>query len=301
MDIEVVVVGSLNRDLTLLTHRHPRPGETVLGTHHYWDNGGKGANQAVAAARLGAGVAIVGRVGADTGGQLVRDALGAEGIDASGISVDDHLPTGLAVITIDSSAENTIVVSPGANSMLSAGDIRSHAELISAADVLLMQLEVPIDALIEAAGLATGTVCLNPAPAADLPADLLSRVDVLIPNRTELAMLAGTETPADAHQASSIAARLELEGAVVVTLGSEGAVLVVDGRTEHIPAPPVDAIDPTGAGDAFCGALARSLSQKVPLVDATKRAVAAGAIATTRPGAQAAMPTGDEVDRMMAG
>lgn len=301
MDIDVAVVGSLNRDLTVITSQHPLPGETVLGTRHYWDNGGKGANQAVAAARLGARVALVGRVGDDVGGRLLREALGEENIDTSGVGTDADLPTGLAVITIDSTAENTIVVSPGANSRLSPTHVRNQSDVIAAARVLLVQLEVPLDALVAAAGLATGIVCVNPAPATDLPIELLSRVDVLVPNRTELATLAGTEVPEDAAQASAAAQRLETSGAVVVTLGGEGALLVAEGRAQHIPAPRVEAVDPTGAGDAFCGALAQSLSRGAQLDTAVERAVVAGAIAATRPGAQAALPDSGEVDRLLAG
>lgn len=300
MSMDIVVVGSLNHDLTVVTPRLPRPGETVLGTRHYSDNGGKGANQAVAAARLGVDVALVGRVGDDAHGAALRSALANEGIDTAGITVDPEAPTGLAVITVDKTAENTIVVSPGANAQVGPADIDKHRDLIADAAVSLAQLEVPVPAVLAASAASTGIFCLNPAPAIDLPPTLLGRVDVLIPNRGELAALAGVAEPASTDEVVAAVARLELDAAVVVTLGADGALLVVDGEATHIPAPVVDAVDPTGAGDAFCGALAHALSQGLDLGSATKRAVVAGALATTRPGAQAALPVRDEVERLVA-
>lgn len=298
---DIAVVGSLNRDVTVTTPHHPAPGETVLGTGHYWDDGGKGANQAVAAARLGAAVAMVGRVGDDADGRAVTSSLSVEGIDVSGIEIDPDAPTGLAIITIDASAENTIVVSAGANAKLSPHQVRHRADAIESATVLLAQLEVPVEAVSVAAEVASGLVCLNPAPASDLPPALLSRVDVLIPNSTELARLAGTTPPSSPEEVAEAAARLDTDAALVVTLGRGGAVIVEAGRVEHVPAPRVEAIDPTGAGDAFCGALARSLSRGETLHAAVQRAVIAGALAVTRPGAQAAMPTAEELERVLPG
>ncbi|MGD2059784.1 MAG: ribokinase [Acidimicrobiia bacterium] len=300
MDTDVAVVGSLNRDLTVITDRHPRPGETVLGVRHYWDNGGKGANQAVAAARLGANVAMVGRVGSDDHGRVLRSSLADEGIDVSGVDVDPDSPTGVAVITIDSQAENTIVVSPGANSRLAPEHVHDHSGLVSSARVVLAQLEVPMDALVAAAGLASGTFCLNPAPASEIPAGMLDRLDILIPNRTELAVLAGTGLPDSHDEVARAVSRIETDAVVIVTLGSQGALIVEGDEWSHVAAPRVDAVDPTGAGDAFCGALAWSLSRGVALGHAVERAVVAGALAATKPGAQAAMPHRDDVERMFA-
>lgn len=297
---DVAVVGSINRDLTIITRRHPEPGETVLGTDHYWDNGGKGANQAVAAARLGAGVVMVGMVGQDAPGQALTSGLLAEGIDVGAITVDPDAPTGMAVITIDETGENTIVVSPGANAKLAPAHVRRHAASIASARVLLAQLEVPVDTVSAAGELASGIVCLNPAPATDLPPDLLSRVDILIPNRTELARLAGTDPPTGIEEAEAAARRLDFTGSVIVTLGGEGALIVETARSGHVPAPRVEAVDPTGAGDAFCGALACSLSKGEGLGAAVERAVAAGALATTHTGAQSAMPTTAELEGMLA-
>lgn len=280
--------------------RHPRPGETILGTSHYWDNGGKGANQAVAAARLGANVVMVGIVGEDAEGDTLRSELENNGVETSGVDVTSRAPTGLAVITIDASRENTIVVSAGANSTLSPEHVGRHADAIGSARVLLTQLEIPLDAVSAAIGIASGAVCLNPAPATDLSPETLSRVDVLIPNRTELARLAGTSPPTDMEEVAAAVARLDCDAAVVVTLGGEGALIVERGRVSHVPAPQVEAIDPTGAGDAFCGALAHSLSRAEGLGTAVQRAVGAGALATTRLGAQAAMPTEMELGRILA-
>ncbi|HEX6220987.1 MAG TPA: ribokinase [Acidimicrobiia bacterium] len=299
MDADIVVVGSLNHDLTVVTPHHPRPGETVLGTRHYSDNGGKGANQAVAAARLGGDVALIGRVGDDIHGRTLIAALAEEGVLVEGIGIDEDAPTGLAVITVDAEAENTIVVSPGANSRLGQQHIEARHESIASARVLLTQLEVPVDVVAAAVLLAEGLVCLNPAPAAHLPPSILSRVDVLVPNRSELAALVGVSEPVTPHQVAEAAARLDTDASVVVTLGADGALLIADGITTHVPAPEVDAVDPTGAGDAFCGALAEALSRDLGLGAAVERAVAAGALATTAPGAQGAMPSAHQLERLL--
>lgn len=302
MDIDIAVVGSLNYDLTILTPRLPRPGETVLGTGHHTDNGGKGANQAVAAARLGSRVAMIGRVGSDDHGVSLVDGLERELVDTSGVAVDSENQTGLAVITVDSQAENTIVVSSGANSGLSESHIATHRPVLSNAKVLLAQLEVPIEAVTAAALASSGMVCLNPAPAPApaLPSRLAEAVDVLIPNRSELALLADVPLPNNAEELRQAVSRLTTTKTVVVTLGSEGAFVVENDAATLVPAHAVDAIDPTGAGDAFCGALAHRLSNGDGLLEATRWAVAAGAVATTRRGAQASMPTADEVEALLS-
>lgn len=299
MTPDIAVVGSLNHDLTVHTPRHPKPGETVLGTSHYSSGGGKGANQAVAAARLGSAVAMIGAVGDDEHGQALLAALASDGIDLSGVGIRPTAPTGLAVITIDSDAENTIVVSPGANLTLTPADIASHADVISGARVLLAQLEVPVETVMAAAELVTETFCLNPAPAQTLPRELLNRVDVLIPNRSELADLAGVDEPSTEDQVMAAVARLEFAGAVVVTLGADGALIVEDGIATTVPAPRVEAVDPTGAGDAFCGALAHGLARGSDLETSTRRAVVAGAIASTRNGAQPSMPAAEQLEALL--
>ncbi|HJQ77709.1 MAG TPA: ribokinase [Acidimicrobiia bacterium] len=294
MDIDVVVIGSINHDMTVLTPRLPSPGETVLGTSHYLGGGGKGANQSVAAARLGARVAMVGRVGEDEQGEALVAALAMEGIETVAIGVDPETPTGLAVITVDAAAENTIVVSPGANMTMTPSHL--DEDLISSARVVLAQLEVPVETVTAAAAACTGIFILNPAPARPLPTELLERVDVLVPNRPELAFLVGGPEPAGAGDMAEAARRIGHRGSTVVTMGADGALLIDDDRMVGVPAPRVDPVDPTGAGDAFCGALAHALSLGVDLLAAVERAVVAGALATTRPGAQTAMPRRVELE-----
>ena len=296
MPIDVAVVGSINHDITVFTARLPGPGETVLGSEHFSANGGKGANQAVAAARLGGSVAMFGRVGNDEHGRALVEALDKEGIDTSGVSTDGTLPSGLAAITVDSSAENTIVVSPGANQALTPRHLEAHADAISGAAVLLAQLEVPIETVLAASEIAGGTVCLNPAPAPLLPRELVDLVDVLIPNRSELAAMAGVEEPTSPDEVAKAAKALEFAGALVVTLGPEGAMIIDSNQETHIPPPKVEAVDPTGAGDAFCGAVAHGLAEGADLVSSVRKAVVVGALAATRRGAQTSMPGAREAE-----
>ena len=296
---DIVVVGSLNHDLTVMTSSHPRPGETVMGNGHYWDNGGKGANQAVAVARLGGSVAMIGRVGDDVSGHELLDTLAAEGVEVAGVGIDTEAATGLAVITIDDAAENTIVVSPGANTRLTPEHIELQRDRLAAARVVLAQLEVPIESVSATARLADGVFCLNPAPATELPVDVLSRTDVLIPNRSELGVLAGVTEPVSSDDVIAAARKLRTDAAIVVTLGSEGALLIRDGEADRFPAPIVEAVDPTGAGDAFCGALADALGRDLELDVAVERATAAGSLATTTRGAQSSMPTTEQVERLL--
>jgi ribokinase len=297
--VDVVVVGSVNRDVSVMTPRLPRPGESVTGTEHFYGPGGKGANQAVAAARLGASVAIVGRVGRDEHGPTLVSGMRAEGIDVSALGEDPENATGIAIITIDARAENTIVVSPGANMHLSADHVEQHRDLIEGARVVLAQLEVPTDTVLAAARMTSGLFCLNPAPAREIPDDLLEWVDVLIPNRSELASLAHVDEPGTRDETASAVRSLGRRAPTVVTLGSAGAILVDSDGVTAFPAPAVDPVDPTGAGDAFCGALACFLSQGTSLEKAVPWAVAAGAAAVTRRGAQSAMPTIEEVEALV--
>jgi ribokinase len=293
---EIVVVGSLNLDTTARVGRLPRAGETVLGTGHSTDTGGKGANQAVAAARLGRQVAMVGRVGRDDAGRRILSVLEQEHIDTH-VAVDDLAPTGMAFITVDDVGENMIVVSPGANAAVSMADIERGAALIADAAVLLLQLEIPIEVVHHAAALCRGTVILNPAPAAELPAGLLESIDILVPNRTELAVLTGAP-PGDT--ADELARQLDLlpVGAGIVTLGADGALVRTDGETTTVPAPRVHAVDATAAGDAFCAGLADAVAGGAGPLEAARWAVRVGAVTATRPGAQTALPTRDEVETL---
>jgi ribokinase len=282
----IAVVGSINLDLVVGVERHPAPGETVVGGDRRELPGGKGANQAVAAARLGAEVAMVGRVGADAQGTRLRDHLAGEGIDVEHVAVDDEAPTGMALIAVDATGENTIVVSPGANARVDLGDVRGAGDVLAAAPVTLLQHEVPAAAVDAAIGAAGGTVVLNPAPARALT----RQVDVLVPNRGELARLTGRS-----GEPAELARSVVLAAAVVVTLGSEGVLVVEGDRTERIEAPRVDAVDSTGAGDAFCGALAQALAEGAELVEAAGWAVRVAAVSVTRVGAQGGLPRREDV------
>jgi ribokinase len=301
MGFDVVVIGSVNNDITVMTPRLPRSGETVTGTSHFFGPGGKGANQAVAVARLGGDVGLVAVVGADELGEAMRAGLGEEGVDTSAVGVDDEASTGIAVITVDADAENTIVVSPGANHRLTPDVIAGNVAAISSARVVVAQLEVPVESVLAAARACTGIFCLNPAPAQALPAELLERVDVLIPNRSELSMLAGRDEFVSNDEVPAAARAIRPSGTTVVTLGSDGAMLVSLESVEQYEAFSVKAVDPTGAGDAFCGALAYSLSCGHDIEKAVAFSSAAGALAVTRAGAQAGMPTLSEVEALLGG
>lgn len=293
--VEIAVVGSLNLDTTVRVPRLPAPGETILGSGHFDDTGGKGANQAVAAARLGRRVAMIGMVGDDDAGRRLTASLSAAGVDVTGVTVDVGVPTGVAVITVDGAGENTIVVDPAANGAFSPTALNGVAGLVAGASVVMLQLEIPIPTVAAAVATATGTVILNPAPAADLPREVLERVDVLVPNATELARLAGTAVPTSPTEALDAAHGLVGPAAVVVTLGALGAVVVHDGEGVHVAAPVIDPVDPTAAGDAFCGGLADALVRGESLQDAVRWAVRCGAVAATRWGAQASLPTTEDV------
>ncbi len=286
----VAVVGSLNLDLVAEVARLPLPGETLLASGSSRALGGKGANQAVSAARHGVGVAMVGCVGADPEGRRLTDALVAEGIDISEVAARDDAATGVAHIAVDAEGHNTIVVVSGANAALDAGDVHRALARLPDPDVILLQLEIPLDAVIAAAADRMATVILNPAPARELPSELLRHVDVLVPNVPELGALTGGVDDI-AGRARSLADGM----AVVVTMGESGA-LVIDGDDEtHVPAPRVDAIDTTGAGDAFCGSLAAGLAGGLALVDAVSRAVRVGSLSTLRHGALESFPTAAEI------
>ncbi|HYQ69737.1 ribokinase [Actinophytocola sp.] len=290
--MSIVVVGSCNVDFIVPVAGLPAPGETVLGRDHLRAPGGKGANQAVAAARLGSPVTFVGCVGDDELAATIRGALVESGVDLTWLHEVPDTPSGIALITVADGGENTIAVSPGANARL--GPAQLDAGLLSSAAVLLAQLEVPLDAVSAAVEAAGGTVLLNPAPARSLPAELLARVDVLIPNRSELGVLADAPEPTTIDEAAAMAKSLTGPSAVVVTLGADGALVVAD-EVEHVPAVPVDAVDATGAGDAFCGALADALARGSSLLAATRWAVRVAAVSTTQRGAQTGMPRREDV------
>lgn len=296
---EITVVGSANLDLVVEVGHVPLVGETVLGGDLRRVPGGKGANQAVAAARLGRRVAMVGRVGRDEGGSILRAALDEAGVDTTALTTDDA-PNGVALIAVDADGDNAIVVSPGANGRVDADDVARAGALVTDAAVLLLQLEVPVEAITAAALAAGGTVILNPAPAPDgpLPRRLLDAVDILVPNQTELATLAGHDGTVDADNAAELARGLPAP-VVVVTLGADGALVVTDHDLTHVPAPKVHPVDTTAAGDSFCAAMADALVRGLDIVDAVRWAVRVGAATTLRAGAQPSLPTPAEVDGLL--
>lgn len=292
----VVVFGSINLDLVTRSPHLPRPGETVLGSAFAMVPGGKGANQAVAAARLGAVTHLVGRLGADLFGDRLQGDLEAAGVQTAGILRDDRAQSGVAAIALDEAGENHIIVVPGANGRLDQSDCDRLRPLLAGAKVLLLQLEIPLEAAIAAARMAHAlgvTVILDPAPApAELPADLYPCLDFLTPNQTEAAQLVGfgLETP-EAVVAAAQALRSRGVGTVILKLGGQGAYCLSAQGGVWLPAFPVQAVDTVAAGDAFNGALAAALDGGLSLSEALRWAMAAGAIAVTQSGAQSAMPT----------
>jgi ribokinase len=301
----IVVVGSLNMDLVVEVPSIPLPGETILGQNFATFPGGKGANQAVAAARLGAQVTLVGRVGRDSFGDQLLASAQADGIDISHIGRDQTAATGVAMIVVDQQGQNSIAVASGANFRLTAEHVRQAWRQLDKVDLLVMPLETPLDTIQTAVDLAqkSGTpVLLNPAPARPLPASILAGVDVLVPNEPEAAQLTGM--PVNTLQESRAAARRLLSlgvGHVVLTLGSRGA-LVLDGKTSaftHVPAREVNVVDTTAAGDAFVGGLAVALAEGQPLAQAAQFANAVAALAVTKPGAQPSMPRRPEVESLL--
>jgi ribokinase len=288
------VVGSANLDYVVSVPHHPVAGETVLGGDHLRVSGGKGANQAVAAARLGRSVAFVGCVGDDPAGDELRAALVADGIDVSLLRTVPDTPSGIAMISVGPDGDNSIVVSPGANARVDEDDIASAAVALQVAKVTLLQLEVPVEAITDAAEAAGGLVVLNPAPAQALTSRLLESVDVLVPNETELALLSGSSVATTFDEIVD-QARLLPAARTVVTLGAQGALLVDENAVHHQAAPAVDPVDTTAAGDSFCGALADVLAEGGSLTDAMAWGVMVGAATTLRFGAQSSLPTAAEV------
>ncbi len=315
---EVLVVGSINLDLSLTVEQFPEPGETVIGLDLLRGGGGKGANQAVAAARLGRRVAMVGAVGNDDSGALLLRRLQAEGIDLDRVDIIDDTPSGIAVIEVDGAGENRIVVISGANAAIEPSHVERLADAVAAAPVILTQMEIPTPVIEALAAMErSGRMILNPAPAR--PGVSLSGIDILVPNRGELAQLAGNTEPSATStgpstgassgtssgvstdelvdQARSIDAGLE---AVVITLGGDGA-LVIDGlrsgsvSVQTVEPVPVDAVDTTAAGDAFCGGLADALCLGADVLEAAQWAARVAAVTVTRRGAQDSLPRRSDV------
>jgi ribokinase len=300
---KIVVVGSANTDFVVQMDELPARGETVLGGAFLTARGGKGANQAVAAARLRAEVTFVARLGEDDLGRAAARAYEGEGINTTHLAWDDAAPSGVALILVDRKGENMIAVAPGANGRLSPADVQAAEPAIRAADCLLLQLEIPLETVEAAAALAHGLgkrVILNPAPAAPLPPGLLQMVDVLTPNETEARTLAGARAELGPEAAAARLAEQTGVQTIVMTLGSQGSLVWDDGQASFVPAFPVTPVDTTAAGDAFNGALAVALGRGEPVARAARYANAAGALAATRPGAQPSLPTAAELDKFLA-
>lgn len=298
---DILVIGSLNADLVVRAQRFPQPGETISGEDLAIIPGGKGANQAVAAARQGAQVAMLGGVGSDSFGPTLVSNLQQNGVDTAHIHTYPFA-TGTAVILVDANGQNSIVLSPGANARVTLADVDAFP--MRDADTLLLQFEIPLETVLHAARLGRQNglrVILNPAPARRFPASLLADVDILVPNESELQAL--TDFPVTDANSADRAARLLLAqgaGIVVVTLGENGALLVTEKQTSHFPAFAVQVVDTTAAGDAFIGGLAAALTRGHSLETAVRYGNACGALAATKFGAQPSLPTREEVELLIS-
>jgi len=299
---DLIVIGSLNMDLVIQTPRFPDPGETIQGGDLATYPGGKGANQAVAASKQGMSVAMIGMIGKDQFGPRLLDTLRSHGVDTHGVRKHPTAATGTALILVDQKGENVIVLSSGANAELTPEDVDQHLPLLKQAKYLLMQFEIPFETVMHAAETAHGlglTVILNPAPGRDIPQALLEEVDILVPNESELSII--SNQPVRTLSEAKLAARSLIEGplsAVVVTLGRQGAYLITRKEEKHYKAPQVDVVDTTAAGDSFIGGLSAALGRGETLSEAVKYGNYAGALATTRTGAQPSLPTLEQVQRL---
>ncbi|MFE2409902.1 ribokinase [Kitasatospora sp. NPDC059408] len=299
-DYDVLVVGSANVDLVIGVERRPGAGETVLGSDLAVHPGGKGANQAVAAARLGARTALLARVGDDANGRLLLESQRNAGVDTEGVLVGGA-PTGVALITVDPSGDNSIVVSPGANGRLTPEDVRAAAPLFHASRVVSAQLEIPLESVVEVVRqLPSGTrFVLNPSPPRALPAEVLAACDPLIVNEHEARVILGGEATGDDPAAWVRELLASGPTSVVVTLGSDGALVASsDEKVVRVASVKVDAVDTTGAGDSFTAALAWKLGAGASLAEAAAYAARVGAVAVTRRGAQESFPTAAEVEAL---
>jgi len=299
----ILVVGSSNTDMVIRLDRIPLPGETILGGDFITAAGGKGANQAVAAARAGGDITLVARVGQDMFGEKAVAGFAADGINVDYISRDLTAPSGVALIFVARDGQNSIAVAGGANSRLSPADVQEAARAIAGAKMVLMQLETPVVSVEAAARIAAKAgvpVILNPAPAQTLSRELLSMISILTPNQTEAELLTGIAVT-DEESAVRAARKLRESGVktVVITLGSRGALVVTDTILQHVPGFSVEPVDTTGAGDVFNGALAVALGEGKSMLEAVRFANAAAAISVTRLGAQPSAPGREEIESFL--
>lgn len=300
---KIVVIGSSNTDMVVRTPALPRPGETVLGGEFIMAPGGKGANQAVAAARAGGEVTFIARIGDDIFGRQSLEGLVRDGIHIEHIVEDKNSPSGVALIIVGPDGENCIAVASGSNAGLAAADVRKAKAVISSADIVLLQLESPLETVQEAAGIAAAAgvpVILNPAPARALSDDILKNVAYLTPNETEAEILTGI-TLIKSSDLAEAAGMLLAKGmkAVLITLGANGVYVASREKQEVVPAFKVIPVDTTAAGDAFNGALAVALAERKPLFEAARMANAAAALATTKMGAQPSLPSRRDIDELL--
>ena len=297
---KILVIGSSNTDMVICTGHLPLPGETVIGGTFFMNPGGKGANQAVTVARLGGRVSFICKTGSDIFGHQANQLFNEEGIDTSYVFSDTKNPSGVALITVDTDAENCIVVAPGANAHLTPNDLKRSAEAVEAADIILLQLEIPMQTVEAAARMAYRLgkkVVLNPAPASKLSAGLLETLYAITPNETEAEAISGIRIT-DERTAEEAARKIASMGVcnVIITLGAKGALVFDGAHCEIVPAYKTQAVDTTAAGDTFCGALAVRLSEGRTLPEAVRFACKASAISVTRVGAQNSVPYRTEVD-----
>jgi len=294
MKQKIIVVGSSNTDMVIKTDHLPVPGETILGGSFFMNPGGKGANQAVAAARLGGDITFICKTGNDIFGRQSVALFKEEGIDTSCLLTDEEHPSGVALITVDKHAENCIAVASGANATLSPENLGEFKTVIENASIVLMQLEIPLETVAYVAGIAATNavkVVLNPAPANILSDELLQHISMITPNETEASLLTGINVT-DAESAKQAALYLNKKGvpSVIITMGDKGALLLHEDVFTLVPAPRVEAVDTTAAGDVFNGALVVALNEEMPLEEAVAFASRAAAISVTRLGAQASAP-----------
>jgi len=301
--MNIVVVGSSNTDMILKVPRIPKPGETILGGRFTTAAGGKGANQAVAAARAGGKITFIARIGDDIFGQQARRGFESDNINVEFLKIDNKEPSGVALIYVDEKGENSIGVASGANAALSTNDVEEVEEKIKSADILLMQLETPLETVNRAADIAKQAgvkVILNPAPACQLDDSLLSTLSVITPNESEAGLLTGiiVDDISGAEQAASRLLEKDLD-TVIITLGSKGAYFKTRDHSELVPGFNVDAVDATGAGDVFNGALAVAMAETKPIRDAVLFANAAAALSVTKLGAQPSAPLKEDIEKFL--
>lgn len=291
---KILVVGSSNTDMVIKTRKFPAPGETILGGRFFMNPGGKGANQAVAAKRLGGMVSFVGKIGDDIFGKQAMQLLEDEGINVDFVATDPENPSGVALITVDAKAENSIVVAPGSNGTLSSIDFDRAYSVLNESEIVLLQLEIPISTVAHIAEIASKKgkkVILNPAPADQLSDELLKNIYLITPNESEAELLTGVRAT-DLESAKMAALILQKKGikVIIITMGAAGAFVLSDEFTGMVNAPKVDAVDTTAAGDTFNGALAVALSEEMDLKRAVEFACRAASISVTRIGAQSSIP-----------